>query len=71
MWRRERRRWGSWVERSAAVLWRLAEAGEGAGERDAEGGEDGEGDAAAGHLLEEEGAGAGEEEVGAPDAEEG
>ena len=40
-------------------------------EADADGGEDAECDAAARHLIEKDGAGGGEEEVGSPDAEEG
>ena len=40
-------------------------------ERFADGGEDAEGDAAAGHLIEKNSAGSGEEEVGSPDSEEG
>ena len=36
----------------------------------ADGGEDAEGDASAGHLVEKDGSGGGEEEVGSPDAEE-
>ena len=71
MWRSERRRWGSWLERAdgcAAVAG--AQAGEqAAGERHAEGGKDRDGDAAAGHLLQQQGTGEGEEEVCAPDAE--
>ena len=40
-------------------------------ETNADGGKDAERDAAAGHLIEKNGAGCGEEEVGAPDADEG
>ena len=47
------------------------EAGEELVDADADGGDEAEGDAPAGHLVEEEGAGGGEDEVGSPDAEEG
>ncbi len=60
-----------WSGRWADSVGAAGEAGDELVEPDADGGEDAEGDASAGHLIEEEGAGGGEEEVGSPDAEEG
>ena len=60
----------SWVERALGGLVAADEAGEELVEPDADAREDAEGDAAAGHLIEEDCAGGGEEEVGSPDAEE-
>ncbi len=53
------------------IVFLAAEAGEELVNPDADGGDEREGDASSGHLIEEEGSCGGEDEVGSPDAEEG